>query len=272
MNKIDIFTITDKEIQGMTGEEFEYLVGELYKLQGYEVSTTAKTNDFGADLVLKNPTGNICVQTKRQTSNVGIKAVQEVYASMAKYGAYSGIVVTSSNFSAQAIELAKCCGISLINGSLLWKYIIDIQNKEFIYKNEKSLLERFDELVNSKKDFEQHIQELNNFEEKLKNLISEYENQNLQNNSKTSTIDKYYQLISQDYKVINDIKIEFLEDKEKLNKLISDYEDNEHILLNLTPKENELKDLNNLVNSLQNKIYCGIIIYIISLIGVFLWN
>ena len=120
----DIFTVKEKEIHGMTGEEFEDLIGDMYKIHGFEVFPTAKTNDYGADLILKTVSGTICVQAKRQTANVGIKAVQEVYGSMAKYGAACGIVITTAGFSAQAVELSKYCGVTLINGTQILATVI----------------------------------------------------------------------------------------------------------------------------------------------------
>ncbi len=278
----DIFTVKEKEIHGMTGEEFEDLIGDMYKIHGFEVFPTAKTNDYGADLILKTVSGTICVQAKRQTANVGIKAVQEVYGSMAKYGAACGVVITTAGFSAQAIELAKYCGVTLINGTQLWKEILKIQNKQFVYKEEKSLIEQFEQLTSNKEKYEKFIEDLTTYRNQLGDLLLEYQNQNTQNNSKTSSIEKYYQMISEDYKNINKIKLDFIDDKDMLQRAIKNYEDSEHALLELLPKYNKAIDnynqnnLNNIetINKLENKfnlqqkILYGMIFVMIFLVGV----
>jgi restriction system protein len=54
---------------------------------GYEVIKTKASGDFGADLILRANDKVIVVQAKRYSKKVGVKAVQEVYASLTLYKA-----------------------------------------------------------------------------------------------------------------------------------------------------------------------------------------
>ena len=64
-------------------------------------------HDYGADLVLRKWGKKIVVQAKRYERNVGIAAVQEVVGSIAYYKADRAMVVTNSNFTKSARDLAK---------------------------------------------------------------------------------------------------------------------------------------------------------------------
>ena len=147
MIHINLFEVTMETIQGCHPDEFEALVEQYYEALGYEVTRTPVTNDYGADLVVSTPAGNFAIQCKRQSSNVGIKAVQEVYASLRKYNATFGIVITSSSYTNSAIELAKMCGVKLINGNELWEMILAVKNNEFAIKNKIDFFNDFKELV-----------------------------------------------------------------------------------------------------------------------------
>lgn len=81
------------EMDAMTGSEFETFLASVFKELGYDVSATPATGDYGADLLLVKDGTKIAVQTKRHSKNIGNKAVQEVYAGMAHYGADEGWVV-----------------------------------------------------------------------------------------------------------------------------------------------------------------------------------
>lgn len=232
----DIFNVTEKEIHGMTGEEFEDLVGDFYKLHGFEVFPTPKTNDYGADLILKTASGIICVQTKRQTSNVGIKAVQEVYASMAKYGGAAGVVITTAGFSSQAIELAKYCGIRLINGTQFWKYATDVQNKKYIYEEKENLLKEHKEFLKHREDYIQYVETLKDYKNQLENFIMDLKNNTIQNESKNSIIEKYYNYITEKYHEILSISSEFIGNNNNVKEIAKQYKSSEETLLNLISK------------------------------------
>jgi restriction system protein len=121
-----------KEIDEMSGIEFEEYLSLLFKRQGYKVSTTNAVGDFGADIVLEKEGQRICVQAKRYRKQVGIKAVQEVIGSLAHYSADIGWVVTNSTYTRPAIQLAKANGITLVGRNELIKLILESNNLENI--------------------------------------------------------------------------------------------------------------------------------------------
>ena len=68
---------------------------------------TDYSHDYGADLIVKKRGEKIVVQAKRYEKNVGIAAVQEAVGSVAYYDADRAMVVTNSNFTKSARNLAK---------------------------------------------------------------------------------------------------------------------------------------------------------------------
>ena len=112
------------EIDKMDGYQFEEYLALLFRQHGYKADVTRKSGDFGADLILQKDGVKIVVQAKRHKQNVGIKAVQEVYASMAHYKANEAWVVTNSEFTEAARKLARANNVKLINRIILIDMII----------------------------------------------------------------------------------------------------------------------------------------------------
>lgn len=91
----------------LTGSEFERFLAELFLAIGYEVEMTPGGSDQGADLVLRDPGGErMVVQAKRYKQPVGNAAVQELLGGMTYYGCTRGLVVTTSQFTRSAKDLA----------------------------------------------------------------------------------------------------------------------------------------------------------------------
>ncbi|MEE4580528.1 restriction endonuclease [Paenibacillus polymyxa] len=76
---------------------------------------TRAAGDFGADLILLEGERRIVVQANCYSKNVDLKAVQEVRSARAHYRANGALVVTNSNFTSQAYELAKSNSVRLIS-------------------------------------------------------------------------------------------------------------------------------------------------------------
>lgn len=112
-------------LDGMSWREFEMLVGEGFRLQGYQVVETGGGGaDGGVDLVLRRPgtAGNetFLVQCKQwRAFNVGVDVVRELYGVMAAKGAAGGFVVTSGRFTEAAISFASGRNVTLIDGRKL---------------------------------------------------------------------------------------------------------------------------------------------------------
>lgn len=110
-------------LDSLTGYEFEDFLKTLFEKMGFITETTKLSGDQGADLIINNFGTKTAVQAKRYTGKVTNKAVQEVVASIAHYGADNGMVVTTGEFTASAIELANSNNIELINGQKLEELI-----------------------------------------------------------------------------------------------------------------------------------------------------
>lgn len=110
-----------KKIDNMTGEEFEQYLGILYRRKGYKVEFTPGTMDFGADLILTKGRTKTIVQAKRYRNSVGEAAVQQAIAAMGYYKADQCMVITNSDYTPAARELAKKTEVVLIDRNKLGK-------------------------------------------------------------------------------------------------------------------------------------------------------
>lgn len=112
-------------ISGMRWQEFELLVGEAFRRQGYQVTESGGGGaDGGVDLVLSRRslggTEKTLVQCKHWRANkVGVTVVRELYGVMAAKGAAAGIVVTSGRFTNEAHAFADGRNLRLVDASTL---------------------------------------------------------------------------------------------------------------------------------------------------------
>ena len=101
----------------MRPQEFEFLVGEGFRLQGFLVIEMGAP---GASLVLQKGEQKFLVQCQhRRTVTVDIGTVRELQNAVKAQGAACGIVASAGGFTAAAVEFAQACGIRLLNGASL---------------------------------------------------------------------------------------------------------------------------------------------------------
>lgn len=88
--------------------EFERHVMSFFESAGLEISVTSKSNDLGVDGTALHPDGLLIVQCKRNaTANkVGRPTVQQFKGVVEENGAVRGYIVTTSSFTAEAIDSA----------------------------------------------------------------------------------------------------------------------------------------------------------------------
>jgi restriction system protein len=118
------FTLTD--INTLSGIDFELLViNNLKKYTNFPtVESTAKTGDYGADIIVTSNNGTrIAIQCKRFSQKVNLKAVQEITAALAHYHADVGIVISNNGFLNSAINLAKSNDIELWDSEKLLRLL-----------------------------------------------------------------------------------------------------------------------------------------------------
>jgi len=118
-------------LNGMTWQEFEMLVGEAYRRQGFNVREMGGGGaDGGVDLVLTKNDQKVLVQCKQwKTFKVGVKIVRELYGVMAAQKAQGGVVVTSGVFTQEAKAFADGKNIALIDGEKLRRVIDSVRAK-----------------------------------------------------------------------------------------------------------------------------------------------
>ena len=112
-------------LDGMSWHEFEILVGEAYRLQGYRVTETGGGGaDGGIDLSLTKGNEKFLVQCKQwKAYKVGVDVVRELYGVMAAKGATGGFVVTSGRFTDDAKAFAGGRNVQLVDGPKLFAMI-----------------------------------------------------------------------------------------------------------------------------------------------------
>jgi HJR/Mrr/RecB family endonuclease len=123
------------DLRLLTAAEFEYLVGELFRREGWNVAETGRQDgpDGNIDLVLTRGRKRRIVQCKRWTSwLVGVKEVRAFAGTLMSEGASGkdGIFVTLSNFTEQAEEEAKRTGIALLDGADLLSRVEKVRRQE----------------------------------------------------------------------------------------------------------------------------------------------
>lgn len=106
---------------GIDWQQFERLVGEVFRRQGYAVEETGNAGpDGGVDLIVRKGRKRFLVQCKQwRALKVGVKVVRELYGVVAAQGAAGGFVVTSGSFTEDARQFAASCKLTLIDGETL---------------------------------------------------------------------------------------------------------------------------------------------------------
>lgn len=112
-------------LDGISWREFELLVGEAYRLQGYRIIELGGNGpDGGVDLVLIKGGEKFLVQCKQwKAQSVGVAIVRELYGVMAARGATGGFVVTSGRYSNDAQAFARGRNITLVDGPQLFAMV-----------------------------------------------------------------------------------------------------------------------------------------------------
>jgi restriction system protein len=109
----------------ITWRQFELLVGEALRHQGFSVQETGGNGpDGGVDLVARKDGEKYLVQCKQwRALQVGVPTVRELYGAMAAEGATGGFVITSGRFSGPAKQFASGRNLRLVDGELLNTWI-----------------------------------------------------------------------------------------------------------------------------------------------------
>ena len=116
-------------IDTMKGSEFETFVVDLLKCNGFSnVTQTKLSGDFGVDVIGFKDNKKYVFQCKRFKGKLGLKPIQEAYAGKRHYRADEAVVITNSEFTKAAMELASdtdiiCCDRNQL-AKLLENYVL----------------------------------------------------------------------------------------------------------------------------------------------------
>jgi len=118
--------------QGISPYDFEDFLGKLFKDNGYTISPTRYSGDFGADLILKKDGLLTVVQIKRyhQDHRVGVQDVNQVIGAAKYYKADQIMIVTTSGLTQPAMELCRKADVyawdwEILKGAIYKTYDLD---------------------------------------------------------------------------------------------------------------------------------------------------
>jgi restriction system protein len=108
-------------IERLSWQDFERLIGQAYREQGYAVTELGGEGpDGGVDLILLREGRETLVQCKQWREKlVGVRTIRELRGIMAQRHARGGIVVTLGGYTAEAEAFAEKCGILLLDRKAL---------------------------------------------------------------------------------------------------------------------------------------------------------
>jgi hypothetical protein len=122
------------DLRHLSAEEFEWLVGELFRREGWSVEETGSQDraDGNVDLVLTKGRDRRVVQCKRWTSwQIGPKEIREFVGTLSRERVPAGTFVTFSTFTEQAVrEAARIDGLELVDGAELYRRIELVRRPE----------------------------------------------------------------------------------------------------------------------------------------------
>ena len=109
---------------------FEELVAEAYRRQGYKVSEGGFGADGGIDLELRKNDEWVLVQCKQwKAQKVGVSVIREMLGVLVASNANKVIVITSGRYTQQAIDFASDKPMALVDGNKLLSLIHDVQTE-----------------------------------------------------------------------------------------------------------------------------------------------
>lgn len=116
-------------LRAMTWREFEMLVGEAFRRQGYTIRETGLGGaDGGIDLILHKDSKVTLVQCKQwKTQRVDVKVVREMLGLMTHHRAAAVKIVAIGEYTADARRFAEGKPIELISGETLLAMVREVQ-------------------------------------------------------------------------------------------------------------------------------------------------
>lgn len=113
----------------MNGYEFEEFITELLNKMDFKAEQTALSGDGGIDIVAYSNRpffkGKYIIQCKNWNNVVGAPEIRDLYGVVMSERANKGIIITTSDFTQQALDFSYDKNLELINGKQLYAIIND---------------------------------------------------------------------------------------------------------------------------------------------------
>ena len=124
-------------LDNIDDKQFEVLVASIYEKDGFTVQVTGRSHDGGIDIVAERENAGgrdrIIVQCKHQKQNVGRPVLQQLWGVLNSDSSITRCdLVTSSGFSAEAIEFARGKRLTLVDRVRLTELAKRSQVAEFV--------------------------------------------------------------------------------------------------------------------------------------------
>ena len=118
-----------ESLRAMSWRQFEQLVGEAYRRQGYRIEETGQGGaDGGIDLLLRKDGVTTLVQCKQwRTQKIGVAIVREMYGLMVHHNAYAVKIVCTGVFSGECEAFAHGKHVELVDGEALLRLVQNVQ-------------------------------------------------------------------------------------------------------------------------------------------------
>ena len=123
LRNISPATVEDRltALRAMPWDDYGRIVSETYRRQGY---TVEESGGGAFDFRLRKDNRITLVQCRRWKLNqVGVKPVQELHEAMDKLGAFSGVCISTGEFTVSARDFATGKPVTLLNGAALAKLV-----------------------------------------------------------------------------------------------------------------------------------------------------
>lgn len=123
-------TTTNNILENVPTDPYEYeeYIANFLNDNEWTAKTTQGSGDHGVDVLAIVNRKLVAIQCKLYNSSVGNKAIQEVVTGMKFWEASIPIVVTNSNYTKQAIEIARVHQVYLLHHN-------DLPNLDIILRN-----------------------------------------------------------------------------------------------------------------------------------------
>jgi restriction system protein len=112
-------------IKGCSWQQFELLVGEAFRRDGYVVEERGGAGaDGGIDLIARRAGWTLLIQCKQwRAYQVGVRVVREMFGVMAAERATGVVIVTVGSFTREARDFAEGKPIMLMDGPSLLEFL-----------------------------------------------------------------------------------------------------------------------------------------------------